>query len=174
MDFIDLFDFSKYFKRDGDGKRAKIGHVNAVIEEFGFTETIIEVSSAEILAMGTSPIELLPAPGANKYYEFDKIIVENLFNTTAYSLADGVVYIAGINGNSVEFDIHPSIITSNTSSVAILKQYNSFSVIEEGGQIGVDYLNGGLIMTTWNASNPTLGDGTLRILIYSKIRTIGE
>jgi len=33
MKFIDVFDFSKYFKRTNDTKRAKIGHVNAVIEE---------------------------------------------------------------------------------------------------------------------------------------------
>lgn len=33
MKFIDVFDFSKYFKKVDDTKRAKIGHVNAVIEE---------------------------------------------------------------------------------------------------------------------------------------------
>lgn len=30
MNLIDIFDFSKYFKTNSDGNRAKIGHVNAV------------------------------------------------------------------------------------------------------------------------------------------------
>jgi hypothetical protein len=38
-----------------------------------YTETIVNISSAQILAMGTTPIELLPAPGVGKYYEFDII-----------------------------------------------------------------------------------------------------
>ena len=46
MKFINVFDFSKYFKRDGDGKRAKIGHINHVIEELGYTE-FLSVSSGE-------------------------------------------------------------------------------------------------------------------------------
>jgi hypothetical protein len=36
----------------------------------------VYISSAQILKMGSNPIELLPAPGVDKYYDFDCIILE--------------------------------------------------------------------------------------------------
>lgn len=51
MNFIDIFDFKKYFKRPGDGNRAKIGHVNAVIEELGKASSGIKVLKDDNITM---------------------------------------------------------------------------------------------------------------------------
>jgi len=50
MNFIDVFNFSKYFKREGDGKRAKIGHVNEVIEELtALQDTVDNLPEATVV-----------------------------------------------------------------------------------------------------------------------------
>ena len=91
MNFIDVFDFSKYFKRDGDGKRAKIGHINHVIEELGYTETIINISASEILDVGYwvndgYGVTLLPELPIGSKYDIHSLIFKYTFVDSPYTL----------------------------------------------------------------------------------------
>jgi len=50
-------------------------------------EDEITITSAEILALYTTPKELVPAPGANKVLQFESAVGFLDFNTTAYATA---------------------------------------------------------------------------------------
>lgn len=47
---------------------------------------VVNISSAQILTLGSSPVTLLTAPGANKYYDVKKVIVEYTYGTVEYAL----------------------------------------------------------------------------------------
>lgn len=130
----------------------------------GYTETIVNISSAQILAMGTTPIELLPAAGANSYYDIDKVILEYTHVTTAYD--DSLIsYVILRNGSQYTSSVNSGFI-SNASNKG---QRLSFIGLE------VDYisLNSNLTLGTDNDLNPTLGNGTIRVKIYHKTITFG-
>lgn len=138
------------------------------------TITVVDITSAQILAMGTSPIELLPAPGVGKYYDVEKVVLEYTHVTTAYANIAGTDDFAfEYGGDSTMF---PSWILAQTE--------NSFGVISltQGYQADVNTsyntgqvltLNTALRLKTSAATDPTLGDGTLRAIITYTVRTFG-
>lgn len=177
MNFIDIFDFSKYFKRSGDGQKAKVGHVNAVIEELGYTEKIVEISSAQILNMGQVPVELLPRiiqddeidetikpdDVVKKYYDIDKIIFEYKYNSVPYS---NVTPIQIVNFSLIQIPLF-----INSDFITVVKSssfYDGQSVLN--GHI--DMIDQSISMSFCEGDNPTLGDGKLRARIFYKIRKL--
>jgi len=135
-----------------------------------YTETIVNISSAQILSMGTSPIELLPDPGLDKYYDIDKIVIEYTKGTTDYTTSPLAVFY----GNFIKQ-------IKNTLS-GDLKQ---FAIIRDLYLTDLDIPNeyvttrvgweqtGAVELSTFDNVNPTLGDGTLRVKIYHKTLTFG-
>lgn len=135
-----------------------------------YTETIVNISSAQILNMGTTPIELLPAPGVGKYYDIDKIVLEYTHVTTAYTLADVYLYTSVANMPNIvnylikhSYDVWMKLtVSTNTLEPNETVVYNA-----------VDVTNQSVTLTTWNGTDPTDGDGTLRVKIYHKTITFG-
>ena len=157
-----------------------IAQVNTNTEDIaslgGYTETIVNISSAQILAMGSSPIELLPAPGSSKYYELQKVVLEYTHNSTAYTPpindAYGVIYEADYSG----FYIAESFMNSARSEVVVAFVQSPDVVFNIGTNVATITpfrLNQKLVFTTWAGGSPTLGDGTLRVKIYHKTITFG-
>ncbi len=138
----------------------------------GYTETIVNISSAQILAMGDTPIELLAAPTAGTYYEYYGFL-EYSHNTTAYTFNDQIVI-----GNSSTYGgcyCHSSLITNSANRVF---QFDSTPEGQEpqGVSLNVAYpipTGEAVKIFTYNGNNPTLGDGTLRVKIYHKTITFG-
>jgi hypothetical protein len=140
-----------------------------------FIEQLIELSSVEILTLGT-PFELLPAPGAAQYYVIDRIQIEYKFNGTAYVFPSSpTFYLDGCFDSYVD----KTLLTSATDSVCVISGNlrNTLTVGSGSGSVQVktnkDVLNANLVMGTPNGDNPTTGDGSLRIKIYYKIETFG-
>ncbi len=116
----------------------------------------IHVSSAEILALNTSPVELLPAPGAGKAIDLVSLVVRQNFVTTQYdggfmaifpSLYFGVGNISdNISGTQLDF----------TSSRITKMTMNGLMVENEPLYLGT-------------SANPTNGDGTLDFYITYRI-----
>lgn len=138
-----------------------------------YTTAIVNISSAQILTMGTTPIELLPAPGANMHYDIDKIILEYTHVTTGYTFT-GNPYLADSGGywtlNLYDF-------TNEGANTIVrlngLKDYWAVGVTVNDFKVGYEITNTSLRLTTDNSADPTLGDGTLRAIIKYKVRTFG-
>lgn len=137
-----------------------------------YTETIVNISSAQILAMGSSPVELLPAPGAGKYYDIDKVILEYTHVTTAYSATDEYV---DFNYGNLPFCSLTSLIGISSNNAQIVNSLvNNYDSITVGGLVVINTpINQSVIFGTLSGNDPTLGDGTLRVKIYHKTITFG-
>ena len=179
MNFIDVFDFTKYFKRDGDTKRAKIGHVNSVIEDLGYEIAIVNISSAQILNMGSVGVELLPAPGEGMYYDVEKIMLE-ISGTVNYTVnSDAYLYVydnifsasyaSDILGGYANLD-EQKVISKMISSPATISADNvpRLSGLTTNRPLTLEYYSDG------GPTNPTGGNGTMRVKIYYKIVEFGN
>ena len=174
----------------------QIGYEGATFsEKSGFTsstigggsewiETIVNISSSQILNMGTTPIELLPAPGVNKYYDIEQIAFEYTYGTTPYS---GIQYItyAGrlINSDLIQAEenrvltILPNVSYSAARSFNNGETTNLINIIESFNRINDPIVISSSIfvnLSGFEEANPTDGDGTMRAIIKYKVRTFGE
>lgn len=139
---------------------------------------VVNISSAQILAMGTTPIVLLPVLPALSYYDIESILLEYTFDSTNYTIAEPLY---AYFGNAEYFTISERIINGNAS---VLKARVAGVIDQDlvatgtGAFINMDIdVNVGgdtsLLLTTWNNTDPTLGDGTLRAIITYTVRTFG-
>jgi hypothetical protein len=161
----------KFLKKDADMALAKFGHLNAIVDKINETlYTEVAISSANILSIESSPVQLLPAPGVGKYYEYHGTVeythVSTNYTTTSMT-SIGVV----TEGNFAGSFISPTLISTAASGVAGFSSvgtnpYNTPAVIDQ------DAVNQPIIIAGIGA-NPTLGDGTMLVKIWYKIRTFG-
>lgn len=120
----------------------------------------VTITSAQMLSIGSTPIEILPAPGASKYYDF-KVYFEYIFNTTPYTVTGQLQLIDNTTKRvSNLFDINGQL--TDRVLVSDINTQNQFLSI-----------NSNLKLTTSNGSDPTLGDGTLKIKIFYNIVDFG-
>jgi len=135
------------------------------------TYTEVAISSAQILDLGNTPIELLPNADANKYYEIQKFILEFTELTTPYTFNDAI-NIYGINSYAY---LTESILTSGTSNVTVINNYGSdiATYVDTLNVVNRQGLGGGIQISTYNGTNPTLGDGTILVKIWYRVRTFG-
>jgi hypothetical protein len=118
---------------------------------------VVDVSSAEILTMGTTPVELLPSPGAGKYYEIESILTKYTHVTTAYDFLSALSFLFG--GNAIAF-IEQMI---NIASNSVKKSLET--------TLTASLLNSSFYLSTQDSSDPILGDGTLQVIIKYKVNT---
>lgn len=120
--------------------------------------TEIDISSAEILNLGTNPIELLPAPGVGKYYEYN-ISLEYTYNTSAYI--------------SPNLEIECGIAISLIDSSLLMRIYNQATVISNSNAGKPMSLNTNVTLKGAGAVNPISGDSTLKVKIWYRIMNFG-
>lgn len=146
--------------------------------ESEYTEDIINISSAQILSMGTNPIKLLPnLTDLNSYYVIDKIVIEGYQVTTSYDFSSGELVSLYFGGRAI--NIRPNDFNSgfeNTKSAIVI---TGFGNPQSGATNGYDddynlypiYYQGDsqLELSTYNLTNPRGGDGTMIIKIYYKV-----
>jgi hypothetical protein len=137
--------------------------VNAIPESP--TTAIVNISSAQILAMGTTPVELLPAPGVGKYYDIEKVILEYNYNSVGYSNAPQPMPSMG----NFYQEISVSFLSSASNDVVIINDFGR----DPQGIYERYIINQKLELGDYNGANPTLGDGTLRVIITYTVRTFG-
>ena len=143
--------------------------VNAIPESP--TTAIVNISSAQILAMGSSPIELLPAPGAGKYYSIDKVVLEYTHISSGYTLAD----LLTLSQTSSYLTILSAAIITNSGNRAMVttKGVGSLDLVNEAALSEISDINTAITLGTYGNSNPTLGNGTMRAIITYTVRTFG-
>jgi len=148
------------------------GHLNNNIgwgnSEYSITE--VNISSAQILAMGTTPIELLPAAGVNKYYDIDKVIMEFTYTSGIYDINMQPVFKCGTNLNygltdqTLTWTNDTQVFVVNDIAIGTASGYPSNQPLS---------LNSALELTTNTGVNPTGGVGSFRVKIYHKTITFG-
>lgn len=170
-----------YFKQLGlDETFDEISSAINSLEGGGFTETIVEISAAEILSAGTNYISLLPAPGAGNYYEIDKMIFEFLYESGfAYNDMNGDFFEIRYtqSGEKILCRIDGTLVSQAVPKVAIVKEFSIVQVLGMNSEIIVApyLLNEEVHLGTFNYSNLTDNGQTagMRVKIYSKIHTLG-
>lgn len=133
-------------------------------------ETEVSFTFAQIRAMGTTPLELLPAPGVGMYNDVSSIVQEYKHVGVAYTAATAS-YVNLKLGSEVIAQPSISQLTDSISSYCIL--YPTASVVQSGMSPALPIpLNTALTATTNDASDLTDGTGTLKFIISYKIRTV--
>ena len=132
----------------------------------------VEISSAELLTLGSVGVEFLPAPGAGFYYDVSKIIFEFTYGSAAYSLVDNTLMLT--LGNELGF-IHRDLICGPINRTAVFTSNNPYFVpVDEYIYTQPLQTDMALTLTTDNGSDPELGDGTLRAIIEYEVRVFGK
>ena len=147
-----------------------VSYVTKSVGSSDTVETEVSFTFAQIRAMGTTPLELLVAPGAGKYNSIDSIIQEYKHVGVAYTAATASYVNLKLGSEVVA---QPSIIqlTDSISSYCIL--FPTASVVQSGMSPALPIpLNTALTATTNDGSNLTAGTGTLKFIISYKIRTV--
>lgn len=131
----------------------------------GYTYQETDVTSTEILNIGTSPISILPTLTGNKYYDAITSI-EYTFGTAAYTCSL-------FPTNKILLDISSSG-TGYSSLLNITSDTSSFQVIFNKTPLAsVTCFNDGLILTSQGPESYTTGDGTIKVKVWYKIINFG-
>jgi len=150
------------------------GNVVSGLTTSGYTETIVNISSAQILAMKNTPIELLPSPNAGEYLHYYGICEFTPTNTPY--IGTPVVMIGDINDYiGVMFE---NYVFTNTSINTRIFEFTSDSLIRNvastyNGLKSARNTALGVYLTIYSGNDFTNGTGTLRVKIYHKTITFG-
>lgn len=151
----------------GSDTAALLALIASVGETVSYAE--VAISSAEILTLGSSAVTLLPAPGADEYYDIKDLIIESTGGTTPYTLADPTLMIQ-IDGEYSYIDkniINGGGVSFAKISTAVYSSADSYI------HTAVQSTNSAVTITTDNGADPTVGNGTLLVKIWYVLRTIG-
>ena len=145
-----------------------IGVLNtANLGELQYTE--VAVSSAEILAMGSTPVSILPAAGVGKYYEWNMLLEYNHVST-AYTISDLYLYL------DAPFVLIGKSLISSAGNKYVHMSSNSVDSSESTAGVAYKFpstLNQPVNLSTYDSNDPTLGDGTILVKIWYKVKTFG-
>jgi hypothetical protein len=146
------------------GDVTSVGNATTIIDTYKTYTTKISLSSAEILALNSSPKQLLPAPGSGKTYELLGVLCNMNFisaayaaNTTLQVLYSGAALVVATNSN---------IINATVDKIGKM----ALSAISAAGS--TQYLENTALNLNVGGGNPTTGDGTLDIYLTYKIITL--
>jgi len=158
--FLNVTD-ARLFTRAGSTIK-EIGLQNSLVGTYQYaTKTL---TSAQILALNTTPITLIAAPGAGKAIVPSKVYCRLNWNSAAYTTS--TVLIIKHNGAVDNSFRHNNILTS---TVNIIDEFYS----EFGGMSTTSSTkileNASLIIRPSSASNPTAGNSTMDILVEYQI-----
>lgn len=159
------------------GKKIEFHEEGTTYHVEGKLKKIVNVSSDQILQMGTTPIELLPIVGDRKYYAVESVAVEFTDNGTPYTIGTGAnpyIFIS-LNATANMF-LQKAFITTSGNKAFHFTHFEGG--LDTTNSLNFQYSgtaeNKSLQFKTWGNVNPTLGNGTLRLIIIYSIRTFGE
>lgn len=140
---------------NSDGDLNVVGDATAASFNGTYT-TKVSLSSAQILALNTTPIELIAAPGSGKVIHLKDVVFNYTFVTTAYTSNAGQVEYETFN------DVLFSMSQLDDSASIISRSLSTHNELKENK--GIEF--------TVLTSDPTLGDGTLDIYLIYEIITL--
>jgi hypothetical protein len=137
------------------------GVVDAAMLSFSlasYLEVSRTLTSAEILALRTTAITLLSAPGANKYYELISVSAYNNYNSTTYNAGTDVL---NLEVNGVALWTLPNTFIEATSSTATYGTKVVDALIATNTAVNL----------RMSSADPTTGNGTIKVSAIYRIIT---
>jgi hypothetical protein len=132
--------------------------------------TTVTLSNAQILTLSTVPVNLLPNPDANSYYQILQAVLFNLNTGVAYAGSPGVITI-GWGTTTATTDALSGTVAATFLTTPTSTYVTSLAGAEVGAAAATTYLGKGIWMNV-ATNNPTTGTGTMQVtLSYIKIYT---
>lgn len=121
-----------------------------------------EISSAEILAMNSTPVQIIPAPGAGKAISILSVIINYQYGTSDYATNTTLTGFFDTIGDATTnpYCTNQSLLPSTSSKIGTFRQNSP-------ADIGVG--NNKPFMLATKTGNPTGGDGTLKVYVTYNI-----
>jgi hypothetical protein len=137
----------------------------------------VTITSSQVLTLGTSPVQLLGAPAANKYYSIEKIILEYTYFTAAYTVPASDYFWIN-SGYYMGGDL--SMLTQSVNAFVELSKTTSSELVGPPGITSVSFtfadyylLTDDVNLTTFSGVNPSAGDGSIKAKIWYKSLNFG-
>ena len=127
----------------------------------------VEISAAEILALFTTPKELVAAPGAGKILEFISLLLAYDWNTTAYTIGTATDL-------QVKYTDAAGAAVSTTEAVTgfldgVADDLRSLDKLE----VSVTPVVNAALVLTLAVANPTLGDSPIHAKVAYRVHGSG-
>lgn len=138
-----------------------------IASQSGLLYTEVDITSAEIKNIFSVPKDLLTTSGVGTYYDIVSLIFEYTHVTTPYTFANE--YKLLYDTDEIAF-ISKSLTANSTNRVVSVQGFNAN--VGVGGTLHSTHkLNTKVTLTA--PSNPTIGNGTIKVKITYKIVTFG-
>lgn len=118
----------------------------------------VTLTSAQILALNTTPITLVAAPGAGYYVSVSEVLAYLTFNTTAYT---------GTNAANITYTNGSGAAATGTLASSFLDSSSSAAVKAVG--VAVTPVANAPIVISVGTANPAAGDSTITVDIAYRI-----
>lgn len=145
----------------------KFSTINPVTQVTETTTEVLQtrVTAAQLLALKTTPVTLIPASliNPNESIWIDNIAMRYNFNTTAYTLNAGtlkVFYGAVANGNALTADLTTNFLTAAATRIIPIIPF-----LKIGPDTVANMLDVPIMLGNDGAANYTLGDAVLDVTI---------
>lgn len=123
---------------------------------------IVTLSSADILALFTTPKEIIAAPGAAYFIEVISFSLKNIFNSVAYAGA-GALDI-WLNYGATTTALHNTSLLVN----GVVSSYQKLNLDSQAERAATLRQNKSITLSS-HSSNPTTGNGTAKAFIVYQI-----
>jgi hypothetical protein len=127
----------------------------------------VTVSSAQLLTLGTVPVEIVAAPGANKYLNIQRVSVSYNYNSVVYDFSSVESPIFQVGAGNVSHFLSYLTINGGADFNVNLHEYSG-----GGFYHSLATTNTALTLTTVAGTNPSQGNGDLDIVVYYSIEDV--
>lgn len=138
--------------------------LNKVVTGATFNTVKVTLTSAQILALGTTAIQLLPAPGTGLVYEVMAVTGRMNFLTAAYATHTALDIIDTTTGDILFSDASALLAATSTKISTVPVNTNS--------GVGVYVTSNGTVSAKVAAGNPVTGAGSLDLYVTYKVITL--
>ena len=132
----------------------------------GYIQKKVTVSSAQLLTLGSVPVTIIAAPGANKYLNILSICVSYNYNSVAYDFSNiespSFYYGATWTGYAIQY----TTINAGADFTINIFPYNATS-----SELTL-VANTALTLGTAAGTNPSTGNGDLDVVVYYSIEDV--
>lgn len=145
------------------------------MDDLFYKKAVINISNAEILTCANTRVQLLPNVGASEYLDIKDIFLEYTRVAPSFTTTADFCLIEYFNGaTSKNFALITNFLNDASSKI--------FKINETPTNFGTSDLTfienntplaHGLYFKLDSGTDPTLGGGTIRVVVYYKVRTLG-